>query len=106
MWIGRSKDMPGVKHRYNVVRHRQTGNTSDYLYLNDSDSRVVKVCIVSGHVPTILINGIVVPTVKCTYTYVTSTDTADSIMHITADVLDKQGNTIRIDKNISNEADR
>jgi len=106
MWVGRSKDMPGVKRGYNVVRHRQPGKTLDYLYLTEGDIRVVEVRIVSGHVPIISINGIVAPTINCAYTYVTSTDTTESIMHITADVLDIKGNVIRIDKDISNEADR
>lgn len=106
MLVGSINNVPSDEHGYNVVRHRQIGKTRDYLYLTEGDSRVVEVRIVSGHVPIISINGIVAPTVKCTYTYVTSTGTTDSIMHITADVLDIKGNVIRIDKDISNEADR
>ena len=106
MWVGSINNVPSDEHGYNVVRHRQPSKTRDYLYLNDGDSRVVEVRIVSGHVPIISINGIVAPTINCAYTYVTSTDTTESIMHITADVLDIKGNVIRIDKDISNEADR
>lgn len=108
MWVGRSrsKDIPGVKRGYNVVRHRQPGKTRDYLYLNDDDSRVVEVRIASGHVPIISIDSVVLSTVKGTDTYVTSADTTESIIHITADVLDIKGNKIHIDKDISNEADK
>ena len=63
MLVGSINNVPSNEHGYNVVRHRQPGKTSDYLYLNDGDSRVV-------------------------------------------DVLDIKGNVIRIDKDISNEADR
>ena len=106
MLVGSINNVPSDEHGYNVVRHRQLGKTLGYLYLNDDDSRVVDVCIVSGHVPIISINGTVAPVINCVYTYVTSTETGGCIMHLTADVLDIKGNVIRIDKDISNEVDR